>query len=91
MGDTVVTGLTYTAGTRLGVRIEVVGGSPTTVRARIWSAAAAEPTTWLAEGTDSTAGLQVAGHTGLGLVTSTVMTNAPYVVRFDDYRVDTVS
>ncbi|HVM64989.1 MAG TPA: hypothetical protein VMU14_09020, partial [Acidimicrobiales bacterium] len=47
------------------VRVEFQGVSPTTVRARAWSAGAPEPGTWLLTTTDSTAAEQVAGQFGV--------------------------
>jgi len=45
--------------------VQGFGASPTTLRAKIWSATAAEPDAWLETVTDSTDGLQVAGSVGL--------------------------
>ncbi|KQT02337.1 alkaline phosphatase [Cellulomonas sp. Leaf395] len=84
------TGVTYTAGTQLTVALEVVGTSPTTVRAKIWPATGTEPASWLTSVTDTTAALQVPGHTGLFALLSSTATNAPVTVRFDGYGVTTV-
>jgi PKD repeat protein len=59
-----VSGLTYAAGTRLDLRVEAVGTSPTTLRARVWVHGTTEPTAWDVSVTDSTAGLQQAGSVG---------------------------
>jgi PKD repeat protein len=56
---------TYTAGTELSVRLQVTGTSPTTIRAKVWRSADAEPTAWQLSGTDTTAALQAAGSVGL--------------------------
>ena len=50
---------------RIRIRVQGFGASPTTLRAKIWSATAAEPDAWLETVTDSTDGLQVAGSVGL--------------------------
>jgi hypothetical protein len=80
----VVPGLTYTAGMRIAVRLQVTGTNPTTIRMKVWPATAAEPTTWLRSATDSGAGLQAAGGVGLDAYLSSAATNAPVVVRVDD-------
>ena len=82
--ETVVSGLTHSAGQLLKVRLQVRGTGTTTLNAKAWSAAAAEPTTWLVTATDTSAPLQTAG--GLGVVTylSSTATNAPISVRVDD-------
>lgn len=80
-----VPGLTYAPGEILRVRVQVVGTSPTTVRARVWRDAAAEPTTWALTATDSTAALQTAGATGVGFYLGGASTGLPRAVRFDDF------
>lgn len=77
----------FVAGDRLNVRLQVTGTSPTTVRAKVWPAAATEPATWLASGTDATAGLQVSGSIGFVTFLSGTGTNAPVAVSFDDLYV----
>ncbi len=79
-----VPNLTYTPASSFRVRMEVTGTSPTTVRARAWDAAAAEPTDWLVSTTDSTAGMQVAGAIGINSYYSSTATNAPLVLSVDD-------
>ncbi|NTW42550.1 MAG: PKD domain-containing protein, partial [Cellulomonadaceae bacterium] len=78
---------TYTPGERLEVRLEVTGVSPTTVRAKVWRAGTAEPTTWTVSGTDATAALQAPGSVGLVSYLSGSATNAPMTVSFDDLLV----
>ncbi|WP_315095894.1 alkaline phosphatase [uncultured Cellulomonas sp.] len=85
------TGVSYAAGTQLKAAIEVVGTSPTTIRAKVWPATGTEPTTWLTTATDTTAALQAPGYTGLAAILSSTSTNVPVTVRFDDYTVTTVS
>ena len=51
---------TYTPGQIIWLEVEVVGVSPTTVRARMWLDGQPEPA-WQQTATDSTAGMQVAG------------------------------
>jgi len=66
----VVPGVTYAAGTRLLVRVQATGSSPTTLRARVWAQGITEPTSWLNTATDATAGLQTAGSVGYTAYTS---------------------
>ncbi len=61
----VVTGLTYAAGSKMTVRTQVTGTSPTTIRAKVWKAGTTEPTAWQVSTTDSTAGLQTKGRVSL--------------------------
>ena len=71
-------------GTKLKVRVQVTGTSPTTVRARAWLASATEPSTWTVSATDSTSGLQTAGAVGFVGYLSSATTNAPILINFDD-------
>lgn len=86
VGTAVVPGITYTAGMQLQMRMQVIGASPTTIRARIWAVGQPEPTTWLVSVIDSTAGLQGAGNVGLQYNVTTSSTQAANV-RFDDFIV----
>jgi hypothetical protein len=85
LGPTVVVpALAHVAGQALRVRVQVTGTSPTTVRARVWRAADAEPATWQVVATDATAGLQAPGGIGTYLYLSSSASNAPLVVQLDD-------
>jgi PKD repeat protein len=77
-------GLTYAAGDRVNVRLQVVGASPTTLNLKVWKAGTPEPTAWQRSATDSTAGLQTTGGVGLRTYLSSTSTNAPVTVSFDD-------
>ncbi|MFL5830029.1 MAG: IPT/TIG domain-containing protein [Solirubrobacteraceae bacterium] len=59
------TGIPAAAGVLLCIRVEFQGVNPTTIRARIWPAGAAEPSTWLLNMTDSTSAQQSAGAVGV--------------------------
>jgi hypothetical protein len=59
------TGIPAAAGVVLWVRVEFQGVTPTTIRARVWPAGAAEPSTWLLSTTDSTSAEQIAGAVGV--------------------------
>ena len=80
-------GLTYVAGQKIAVALEVTGTSPTTVRAKVWSAAGSEPATWTKTATDSTAGLQAAGRVGFHSYLSGSATNSPVVSSWDDLTI----
>ena len=68
------------------MRLQVTGSSPTTVRAKVWRAATAEPASWTATATDATAGLQGAGGVKLYSYLSASATNAPVKVLVDDVK-----
>jgi hypothetical protein len=85
LSNTVVAGLTYTAGAELNLRVQVTGSSPTTIRAKIWPTGQAEPATWVTV-TDSAAGLQGSGTVGLQSALSSSAT-ATIVTKFDDFVV----
>jgi PKD repeat protein len=80
---TTITGLTYALGDKLTVRVQAVGSGPTTVRAKVWKTGTAEPTAWQKSVTDSTAGLQAAGHVGFSSYLSSSATNGPITVAVD--------
>ena len=79
LATTVGTGLTYTAGSRLNVRMQVQGTSPTTVRLKVWPATGTEPANWAVTVTDSSVGLQAAGGVGLRTFLASGATNTPIV------------
>ncbi|MBF4578194.1 LamG-like jellyroll fold domain-containing protein [Frigoribacterium sp. VKM Ac-2530] len=85
--ESVVPGLTYVAGQKIAVALEVTGTSPTTVRAKVWAAGGTEPTAWAKTATDSTAGLQAAGRVGFHSYLSASATNAPVVSSWDDLTI----
>ncbi|THG30796.1 PKD domain-containing protein [Naasia lichenicola] len=85
-----VSGLTYMAGDKLQVRLQVTGTNPTTIRAKVWKSGGTEPIEWSASATDSTALLQAAGHTGLGMYVGSGLTSLPLSIAFDEYLVTAV-
>jgi hypothetical protein len=85
-----VSGLTYSAGQQLSLRVQAVGSSPTTLRAKVWPSTQAEPAAWQVTATDSTAGLQSAGGVGLRAYLSASATATPVTVRFDNFLVTAV-
>ena len=84
LGGAVVPGLTYTAGAKLGVRFQVVGTSPTTLRVKVWPQGQSEPTAWHLSRTDGTVGLQTAGSVGFYHYVSGSATNTPVAFTVDD-------
>ena len=64
-GEVLVEGLTYTAGSRLEVRVELAGGESTRIAARVWPAGSPEPQEPQLVREDSTAGLQAPGPVGI--------------------------
>ncbi len=83
--QTRATGLTVTAGARLSLRLQVVGTSPTTLRAKLWREGTAEPATWTGSVTDSATSLQGSGGVGLRSYLSGSATNAPLVASYDHF------
>ncbi|MFT4258390.1 PKD domain-containing protein [Microbacterium sp.] len=81
----VAAGITVAAGDALHVRTEATGTSPTTIRAKVWQVGTTEPANWTTSTTDSTSGLQVAGHVGLGVYLGGGVTNVPFQTRFDNF------
>ncbi len=82
-----VPGLTATAGTKLSVRLQVTGTAPTSIRAKVWKAGAAEPTSWQVSAVDSTAALQTRGALTLSTYVSGSSTNAPVTAQFSGLSV----
>jgi N-acetylneuraminic acid mutarotase len=79
------TGLSFTAGDTFALRVQAVGASPTTIRAKAWEQGTAEPTGWNVTTTNSASGLQQAGSVGLRTVTTG--TSAATTLRIDDFLV----
>ncbi len=77
-------GPAYSADEQLTVRILTEGSS---LRAKVWPAAEAEPDGWLVQATDATPQLQDGGSWGFQAYLSGSATNAPVVARFDEFSV----
>jgi parallel beta-helix repeat protein len=80
-----VPGVKGGAGSPVRVKVEVTGTNPTTVRAKVWQAGAAEPADWNQSATDGTPGWQTSGQAGISNFLSTG--SVPLNVRFDDLNV----
>jgi PKD repeat protein len=82
--QTSVTGMTYTAGTTLHLRLQVVGSGPTSLKFKVWKGSDAEPSAWRLSTTDSTAAVQSAGGIGVWTYLSSAATNAPVTISIDN-------
>ncbi|MEV0951854.1 PKD domain-containing protein [Promicromonospora sp. NPDC050249] len=80
-----ITGLTVAAGERLAVRMQVVGSSPTTIRAKVWTAGTAEPAAWQLTTTNTVPELQDAGAVGYSVSNAGSVTTGANTVRLDDF------
>lgn len=89
--ETTVPGLTFTAGTRLTVRMLTQGVSPTTLSVKVWRADSPEPPAWSVVRTDTDPALAGPGGYGLLAFVSPSMTSVPVVFIYDDYAVDAVN
>lgn len=76
----------FTVTSRLHIRAEAVGTSPTTIRTKIWMDGEEEPAGWAIQATDSTAALQAPGATGVLMYLSSSAT-AEIDARVDEYGV----
>jgi PKD repeat protein len=81
-----VPNLIVAPGDVLRVRFQVLGTNPTTLKAKVWRANAAEPTSWLLTSTDSTAALQTAGDVGVTLYLSSSWTGTVPTLSLDNLR-----
>ena len=69
----------------MNIRLQVVGTSPTNLKAKVWKSTAAEPGSWTLAASDSTSELQAAGAAGLYSFLSGSATNAPVVITYDQF------
>jgi hypothetical protein len=82
------TGLTFAARDTFVLRVQAQGASPTTIRAKVWKAGAAEPSAWTVTATDTTAALQTAGTLGIRTLNSAPSATT---LSFDNLRADKIS
>ena len=83
-----VPGLTVAPNDVLRVRLQVIGTTNTTVRAKVWRAGQPEPGTWLLTTNDATpAILQGIGHFGCSFYTSGSWAGAGAVLSLDNVSV----
>ncbi|MGY1741766.1 MULTISPECIES: PKD domain-containing protein [unclassified Blastococcus] len=88
-GEVRATGLTWTPGTPLAVRVQVSGTGTTTITGSVWAAGSAEPAAPQLSRTDTTAALQQPGSVGVGAYRPGGATAATSV-RVDDLTVTAV-
>ena len=86
-----VTGLTFTAGARIHIRVQATGTTPTTIRVRVWADGQPEPTAWHFTANDSAAALQKAGALGMLAHVTSGSSTAPLIVSFDDLLATTAN
>ena len=82
-----VPGLVYAPGDVLNLRFQAEGSGTTALRAKLWLSGTAEPGTWTATTSDTTAALQAAGAVGLFSYLSGSATNGPVRASVADFAV----
>jgi PKD repeat protein len=90
LATTAISGLSYSPGATLVLRVQVFGTSPTTLRGKVWALGSTEPAAWQLTTTDATVALQAAGSIGFEGYLSGSATNAPLTVRYDNFSASTV-
>jgi hypothetical protein len=78
---------TYTPGTFIWLRMQLIGSSPTTIKVKAWNDGSNEPGAWNYTTTDNQAGLQSAGTLGFATRTDSLVTNTPVLNTIDDLSV----
>jgi hypothetical protein len=81
--------LTYAAGDRLRLRLQVTGTGPTQLRAKVWRDGEPEPRSWRLAETDATPGLQTEGGFGLQSYLAGTATDAPVTASVHELLVRT--
>ncbi len=82
-----VPGLVYAPGDVWRLELDAVGSGTTTLTAKVWNVAGAEPAQPQLTSTDSTAELQAAGGVGVSNYLSGTTTNAPVTAIYDNLSV----
>jgi PKD repeat protein len=77
----VLTGVTYQANAVYSIRTQAWGTNPTSLRAKMWLAGTAEPSTWAVTASDTTTSLQGAGGIAISSYLSATATNPPVWLR----------
>lgn len=86
LANGLLTGLTYTGGETLHVRLQVTGSGSTQLKLKVWKGDT-EPTNWQLSATDSTSALQAPGGIGLSTYVSGSSTSLPLAYSFDNLQV----
>ncbi|MDN3496108.1 PKD domain-containing protein [Planococcus sp. APC 4015] len=84
-----VPGTTIAPGSAVRVAFQVAGTAPTTLNAKIWSAAAVEPAAWQMTRTDATAAMQAPGSIGLSSYVPAAAGAYPVALSFLDFSLTT--
>jgi PKD repeat protein len=77
-----VSGLTYTPGMVLQLRVAVTGTGSNTINAKVWDNTATEPPSWPVTASDTNAGMGTGGGIGVIGYASGSTTNAPLTISF---------
>lgn len=79
---------THAVNTFFWLRVQAIGASPTTLRAKVWEDGTPEPAAWDISEDDSTVGLQQAGAVGVRTFLGGGTDNTPITFSFDDLLVE---
>jgi hypothetical protein len=82
------TGLGFTAGDTIALRVQAEGANPTTIRAKAWKAGTAEPSAWTVTTTNTTTALQAAGTLGIRTLNSSATVTT---LSYDNLRAERLS
>jgi hypothetical protein len=82
------TGLSFTAGDTIALRVQAEGANPTTIRAKAWKAGTAEPSAWRVTTTNTTTALQAAGTLGIRTLNSSATVTT---LSYDNLRAERLS
>jgi hypothetical protein len=80
----VIAGLQPTTTDTLMIRFSLTGTGPSTLRAKVWRLASAEPSSWQVTATDTTAALAGPGAVGVWAYVSASATTTPVTAWFDN-------
>ncbi len=83
--------LVFTPGTKIAIRVQAVGTSPTELKVKVWNASQAEPSSWTLSTTDNDTNWQKAGSPGTWAYAPSTIANAPVIVSWDNIRVASVN
>ncbi|HSW89882.1 MAG TPA: carboxypeptidase-like regulatory domain-containing protein [Patescibacteria group bacterium] len=90
LGTQASTGTTFTAGSYVWVRSQIIGTSPTTIYMKAWADGSTEPVTWQYIQTDyQVSALQGSGSVGLRINIPASVSNGPLTFTFDSLNVTT--
>lgn len=85
--EVLVSGLTYTPGRYLWLKLDVTGSAPSKVKVKTWADGATEPAIWQVVRSDTTTALQAAGIPGVRGSADSTTTNGPTTFLVDDLTI----